>query len=206
MRLVTRSTAPAACLAAAALVVLVAPGPGASLSVVTTRALASLGLAVPGVVHVSDGFLLALALGTAASLLATWHRAPERRIIAAAAAVGVVLAYVASEGAKVLLAQPRPCTLWPSAGECHATDFSLPSNHATLAFGAVWVIAIATQRVSAAAVALVGALVVAAGRMLEGAHYLHDVAAGALLGVAVPLLLSALAIAWSRRRLSPVDP
>lgn len=44
------------------------------------------------------------------------------------------------------------------------------------------------------------ALIVGIGRMLEGVHYLHDVAAGALLGLAIPAALTAMAGAEWRNR------
>lgn len=180
--------------------VLVLPYPGASFSVMATRRLASTGAAISGVSFLSDGFLMLLAAGTAAALCWAWRRVPERRTIAVLASLGVVVAYAASEGAKLLFAQARPCTQWRITDECPTADFSFPSNHATLAFAAVWVLAVATQRLSFTLLATAVALIVAAGRVLEGMHYVHDVAAGALLGLAAPALLTAAAVLGTRAR------
>ncbi|MDQ1205729.1 membrane-associated phospholipid phosphatase [Microbacterium sp. SORGH_AS 862] len=83
-------------------------------------------------------------------------------------------------------------------GVCDAADFSLPSNHAALAFAAVVVIAVATRGGWLTLAALLFAFVVAIARMLEGAHYLHDAAAGALIGLPVPAIM-----AWAARRTRP---
>lgn len=193
-----RSSVPLLITALVAAAMLLIPFPGASFSVVATQLLASAGAAISGVSLFSDGLLTLLAASTAATLFYAWRRAPERRTIAVFASLGVVVAYAASEGAKLLFAQPRPCTQWRIADECPTADFSLPSNHATLAFAAVWVIAVAAQRLSLTLLATAAALVVAAGRVLEGVHYVHDVAAGALLGLAAPALLTAAAVAGRR--------
>lgn len=115
-------------------------------------------------------------------------------------AVGVALAYLLSENLKLLIAQPRPCQLWSLPGQCPPYgDWSLPSNHATLAFGAVWVIALATRRAGITWLALSAAALVALGRIMQGAHYVHDVALGAILGLAIPAVLSFLVLTVRKR-------
>ena len=135
--------------------------------------------------------LVLLALASASVIGFVWWKHPSQRLRAAVASIGVVLAYLASEGLKVLFAQPRPCSRWVTAAECPpAGDWSLPSNHATLAFGAAAVVAVLLGR-AAITWAMVGfAVLVAIGRVLEGVHYVHDVAIGALLGMAIPVLLT----------------
>lgn len=162
---------------------LVLPFPG-SLSVQVTRAAALTFGGTPGIELVSELPLVALAVAAAAAVShALWTR-PPRRLVAMSAAIGVFLAYSASEGLKLAAAQPRPCAVWNLAGDCPpAGDWSFPSNHATLAFAAVVVIAVTTRSVGLACVATLLAVVVAAGRVLEGFHYLHDVAAGAAVGI-----------------------
>lgn len=104
--------------------------------------------------------------------------------------VGAILAYVLSEGGKLLFAQARPCSVWQIAGECPPPgDWSLPSNHATLAFGAAAVIAVIVGRSWLTWSAIALASLVAVGRVAQGVHYVHDVALGAILGVVVPILV-----------------
>ncbi|MFF1573501.1 phosphatase PAP2 family protein [Leifsonia sp. NPDC058292] len=189
-------------LAALALIValLLIPAPG-SLSVVATRWLASAGSGIAHVEVVSELGLMLLAAATIAAGLLAWFRHPERRARLGASAVGVVAAYAASEVAKFLFAQPRPCTRWPSQTECPpAGDWSLPSNHAALAFGAAVVIAVAVERawLSWAVVAL--ATLLAVGRVAQGVHYVHDVALGAAFGLVIPAAFAAAAVALRRAR------
>lgn len=130
--------------------------------------------------------LLAVAAATALLVGRPWRS--RRGATALAAAIGVPIAYLISELTKVVFAQPRPCSRWTAAVECPPPgDWSLPSNHAVLAFAAVVVIAFALRRPWLTWVAIALAVIVSVGRIMQGAHYLHDVAAGAVLGIAVPL-------------------
>lgn len=188
-RLPVRSVLPLGTAAALAALLLLVPLPG-SLSVVGTRWLSSAGSSMPSVELISEAGLVLLAAATAAVMARAWRSRPERRLHIAASAVGVVLAYLLSEGGKLLFAQARPCSVWQTAGECPpAGDWSLPSNHATLAFAAAVVMAISVGRSWLTWSALALASVVAVGRVAQGVHYVHDVALGAILGLAVPLLL-----------------
>lgn len=183
-----------------AVILLIVPAPG-SVSVVGTRALSAFGTGIPNVDLVSEVGLVLLAGATLASIVYAWRRHPERRVPVVAGAVGVVVAYGTSELAKLVFVQPRPCTRWPSASHCPpAGDWSLPSSHATLAFGAAIVIAVAVGRTWVAAAALVVAASVAIGRVLQGVHYVHDVAFGAVVGMAATLAVIGLARAWQSRR------
>jgi undecaprenyl-diphosphatase len=76
----------------------------------------------------------------------------------------------------------------------------LPSNHATLAFGAVVVLAVATRSLWLTGAAFVVASAVAVGRVLQGVHYLHDVAIGALVGLTAAMVLVWCARTRQRRR------
>ncbi|MCI1020422.1 phosphatase PAP2 family protein [Microbacterium sp. C5A9] len=187
---IARRLMPLGIVAAAAMMLVLVPIPG-SLSVVATRWLGSLGFFVPRVDLVSEVALALLALATASVIGVVWWKYPSRRPRAVAASIGVVLAYVTSEGVKVLFAQPRPCSRWATATECPpAGDWSLPSNHATLAFGAVAVVAVLVGRAAMTGAMIGVAALVAVGRVVEGVHYVHDVAIGALLGMALPVLLT----------------
>ena len=169
-------------------VLLLVPIPG-SLSVVATEFLATKFAAVPGVDLLSEGTLLVLAAGVMVSLALTRAWSPQRsRLRVWAAVLAVPVAYGASEAIKLLFSQPRPCARWELGVDCPpAGDWSFPSNHATLAFAAVVVLTLAVRRVGVSLAAAALAVVVCAGRVAQGAHYLHDVAAGALLGIALPL-------------------
>ena len=194
-----RALLPFAAVTLFALTLLIAPAPG-SVSVVGTRWLAALGWAIPNVELASEIGLALLAATTMSTAAFAWVRHPERRARLLAGAAGVGLAYAASEGLKLLFAQPRPCTRWSIATECPpAGDWSLPSNHATLAFGATVVIAIAVGRWWVTCSALPLAALVAAGRVVQGVHYVHDVAMGAVLGLAITTVLIVATVAWQRR-------
>jgi len=172
-------------LAALALVALLLPFPG-SLSVVVSRWAVSSTAALPSIDLLSLGAVGALGAVTAATVLHAWRAHRDRLPAVLGASAGVVLAYAASETAKALLTQARPCARWAGAADCPpAGDWSLPSNHATVAVAAAVVVALATRSARATWAAVVLALLVAAGRVLEGVHYLHDVALGAVLGAVV---------------------
>lgn len=164
---------------------------------------------MPGLELISDAGLMLLAATTAVSLGRTWWSHPERRPRIVMAAAGVALAYVLSEGEKLVFAQERPCTVWLIAAECPPPgDWSLPSNHATLAFGAAAAIALTVGRSWLTWSAMALATVVAVARVAQGVHYLHDIALGALLGVAVPIIVVALSerLRESLRTGSPARP
>lgn len=192
------SILPLSAVAAVAAAVLLIPWWGASLSVLVTREAMTTGLALPATAYLSDVFLSLLAVGTVVSLVFALRDGSRHRIVSLAAAGGVVIAYATSEMVKVVLMQARPCTRWAALTACDATDYSFPSNHSVLALGAVWVIAVAARRTWATWAAVGAALIVLSGRLFEGAHYLHDVAAGALLGLAVPALLTIVAVGVTR--------
>jgi undecaprenyl-diphosphatase len=178
----------------------VLPFPG-SLSVIVTRALSSFA-STPGVEVASAAGLMLLAAATLLAVAAAWFRRPVDRSVLLAGILGVALAYGLSESLKLVFVQPRPCAVWATGGECPpAGDWSLPSNHATLAFAAVVVLAVATRSLWLAGAALVVAFAVAAGRVLQGVHYLHDVAVGALLGLSAVIALVWFARSWQLRRL-----
>ena len=132
---------------------------------------------------------LGLVLLAAAFALAGWRyrRRADAVSRVLAGGVGVVIAYVASELLKVRLAQPRPCLgLEPGVAiaVCPAADdWSLPSNHATIATALAVALVFAIPRAARWAVPL--ALAVGAARVAIGVHAPHDVATGALLAAVV---------------------
>lgn len=128
-------------------------------------------------------------LALAALVLALVWRARSAGAVALAqalvAAGGVVVAYATSEALKLVLAQPRPCaTLGAALGECPGPgDWSLPSNHATVAAALAAAVVLLAPRW--AAPALAAALAVAASRVGTGVHYPHDVLTGLAVGAGV---------------------
>lgn len=120
-----------------------------------------------------------------------WWRARGKPAEEMAAALwvplGVLLAYGVSNLVKALVQEPRPCLRYPTVqtvAPCDfATDYSFPSNHVVFAASAAVGLLLVAWR--AGLLALVLAALVAFSRVYLGAHYPHDVLAGAILGAAV---------------------
>ena len=195
-----RTLAPFATLAAAVAVLLLLPFPG-SLSPALYRAVASSTGRLPGVDLVTLGALGLLAAGVVLAVGHVWRSHRDRLPVTLAASVAVPAAYGSSEGLKLVLTQERPCARWSYAAHCPPPgDWSLPSNHATVAFAAVVVLVVATRAAWVAWSAVGLAAVAAAGRVMEGVHYPHDVALGAVVGVGVTALVAWAAAVVVRRR------
>ncbi|MEF3402333.1 phosphatase PAP2 family protein [Agromyces sp. CCNWLW203] len=184
-------TAPVLVVGGLAALVMFLPFPG-SLSVVLFEAIAPTTSRWPGIDVPALAGLFPLAALLAIALLRAWRTDVARFAAGGAAALGTALAYLASEGLKLVVAQDRPCRDVVAVAECPpADDWSFPSNHSTVAFALFAAIVVVTHRswVPWAAALLAG--VVASARVAEGVHYPHDVAAGALLGMAVAFAASA---------------
>jgi membrane-associated phospholipid phosphatase len=140
-------------------------------------------------------------------VLACWRGRTEPRVLAGGALTlaATVTAYVASEALKLVVDEERPCRVdgLPALPDCPAAgDWSFPSNHATLAAALAVGIVLVRPRLGALAVLVAAAVGVL--RMLAGAHYPHDVLAGAALGamaVAVAVLTLTPAGTWLLARL-----
>ncbi|MEY8566500.1 phosphatase PAP2 family protein [Corynebacteriaceae bacterium 7-707] len=130
--------------------------------------------------------LLALVALTAGVALWTLFRSRRRFWTLVSSGAGVGAAYALSEGIKILVAEPRPCSgsdlatviACPAAG-----DWSWPSNHAVLAAAFATACVIALVRTCWVAVPL--AVAIAVSRVLAGVHYPHDVLSGLVLGMLV---------------------
>ncbi len=163
-----------------------------STSAETVRAVAGTVAGWPAWAHeavalVSEGGLVLLALLFGA---AAWRgRARGERHVATVVVggLGVGVALGASELLKASFAQDRPCRAVPgvqSLGDCPPVgDWSLPSNHATLAAALAAALIWTAPRWWPAAAAL--ALPVAAARVALGVHQPHDVVDGLVLGAVV---------------------
>lgn len=131
------------------------------------------------------------ALGVAAELRRAPRRLPPTLVLAA---VALLAASPASSALKAVVDRARP----PLDGAATALvalpgDASLPSGHATSAFAAAGVVALLHPRLRAPALVL--AALVALSRVYLGVHFPSDVAAGALLGLA----LAAVVVLGARR-------
>ena len=154
------------------------------------------------VTAVSEGGLVVLGLLLAIAAWRARSRGPRQVATAVLGGAGVVLALAASEILKVLAAQDRPCRAvagLDAVAACPAVgDWSLPSNHATLAAALaaalIWVVPGWWPLAASLA------LLIAAARVGLGVHYPHDVVDGLVLGsvvaAALILLLRGPATRW----------
>lgn len=115
--------------------------------------------------------------------------------------VAVAVVYALSEIIKVWLHEERPCRDIPGVtviAECpEPGDWSFPSNHSVIAAASAMALVVSWRVIGLLAVPL--AVLVALSRVYVGVHYLHDVAAGFLLGaVFAPLLMAVLAVPGTR--------
>jgi len=119
------------------------------------------------------------------------HSGVHAAALAVSGAVGVVAAYAASEGIKVVVAADRVCR-GMTAVDCPALgDWGFPSNHTVVAVAGATAILVLVRRWPPAARWAVVALAAGAGagRVLQGVHAPHEVVAGAVLGCATVLVV-----------------
>ncbi|MCX4963444.1 phosphatase PAP2 family protein [Streptomyces sp. NBC_00654] len=110
--------------------------------------------------------------------------------------VAVAAVYALSEIIKVWLHEERPCRDIPGVtviAQCpEPGDWSFPSNHSVIAAASALALLFSWRLIGLLALPL--AALIALSRVYVGVHYLHDVAAGFLLGaVLAPLMMAALA-------------
>ncbi|KDN82703.1 phosphatase PAP2 family protein [Kitasatospora cheerisanensis] len=142
----------------------------------------------------------ALGLGVFALLmLRGWWRArsADSAVMARvlASPLIVVVAYLANSVLKGLVEEVRPCQQIAGTVPLEACpapgDWSFPSNHTVIAFAAATALWFADRRLGG--IGLLAAVLMGASRVWVGAHYPHDVAVGAVVGVLVAAVLALLA-------------
>ncbi|WP_435736782.1 phosphatase PAP2 family protein [Cellulosimicrobium sp. PMB13] len=193
-------------LGGAALVVVVAlllRGPSEALYVALTARTGDL----PWTGLVAEGGVLVLLALCGVVLLRSRHDGHAAVATTLTAGVGAVLAYGASELVKSVVRQPRGCWELVEVAHCPAPgDWSFPSNHTAIAFALAAAVVVAgapavrslggrTPRHAVVArpvdvvvwvvLPVVLAVSVGVARVAQGAHFPHDVVAGAAVGVAV---------------------
>jgi undecaprenyl-diphosphatase len=132
-------------------------------------------------------------------LLAAWWGARRQgnSIMAAVLATpfAVVIAYAVNTGVKDVFQEPRPCRALPHDFLIEACppvdDYAFPSNHTTVAFAFAIALLIVSRWLGS--IALLAAVAMGASRVYVGAHYPHDVGAGAFVGSVVSLIVVLLA-------------
>ncbi|WP_460866057.1 phosphatase PAP2 family protein [Nocardioides pakistanensis] len=140
-----------------------------------------------GIHHLADVALATLGVTYATAL---WRSRFAAASLArgVAAGIGVGVAYLVSEVAKLAFIQERPCREALLLERCPPPgDWSFPSNHMTIAVGLAVASAATLPQVTRPLVATLTALVAAAGagRLGQGAHYPHDLLAGMGVGLGV---------------------
>ncbi|MFJ6382139.1 phosphatase PAP2 family protein [Kitasatospora sp. NPDC092039] len=131
-------------------------------------------------------------------VLAWWRaRGADSAVMARvlASPVVVVVAYGVNSVFKGAVEEIRPCAQIHGSvalETCPGTgDWSFPSNHSVIAFAAAASLWFVDRRLGR--VAGLFAVLMAASRVWVGVHYPHDVAAGALVGLLVAVVLTPLA-------------
>lgn len=136
----------------------------------------------------TEAVVIVLGLFVLADLWRNRRATPRAKAFAVAAPALTVFAYGISEFAKLVAEQDRPCRavrgIAATISECPALgDFSLPSNHTTIATAAAVGLAISWRRITALVLPL--APLEAFLRVYVGVHYPHDVLVGLVLGTTV---------------------
>jgi membrane-associated phospholipid phosphatase len=151
-----------------------------------------------GVAHALDLLTTACVVLLVLGAVALWFlarpgAASRLRFAGAAALASGALGYALNQLIHALHDRARPYEAHAGVWHPYASgsDGSFPSDHASAAFGIAWAVFLVDRAVGT--LFLAAATVVAGGRVVTGAHYPGDVLAGALVGLAVALVVVRLA-------------
>lgn len=126
-----------------------------------------------------------------AALILLLLRGRAQKVAGLSLLVAMEVSYQLSHGLKALIARPRPSeTLADVVTMFSASDFSMPSGHAVMAFSAAFILSKAYGKWP---VFYLLATVVAVSRVYAGVHFPSDVLAGAVLGVMTGFVVSKVA-------------
>jgi len=111
------------------------------------------------------------------------------KLACGSAYLSAAIAYVAAFVIHHLYDRPRPYEAHPSLPHpwSSSTDASFPSDHTSLSFAIAFAVVMFDG--VAGAIFLVVAAIIGVGRLFIGAHYPGDVAAGAVLGLVVAVVV-----------------
>ena len=143
--------------------------------------------------HATFGFETVGVVVYAALVLVLWlatRPGEERRwkFAALSAAASAPLALLINQGIAAIWHRPRPYESHPGVYHLsHSHDPSFPSDHASAAFGIAFGIYFVDRRVGR--LFLIVAALIAAGRVVVGAHYLTDVLASVVVGAAAAAIV-----------------
>jgi len=120
------------------------------------------------------------------------HKRMHLRHVAIEAGLSTLGGLAFNQIVLLFIHRPRPYV----AGVSHlivapSTDWSFPSDHATVAFAIAATFALSNER-NRAVWFLIAAALVAWSRVFIGTHYLSDVLGGAMIGIGVALIVSTL--------------
>lgn len=150
----------------------------------------------PGWAHTAveaftDGGVIVLFVFMLLAALRARYRPARNMALALLTPAAAAIAYGFSELSKSLIEEGRPCRVLAGVdpvGTCPPIgDWSFPSNHTTAAVAIAVGLALTWRKLGV--VSLVIAAAVAYSRVFLGAHYPHDVLAGAVLGTVVALVV-----------------